>query len=586
MYAPSPTLPSPPPPLTARVVDLSPSSVDVQNYSTAFTFCDSDSPFSGEMSFGGLETTLPPAVVKTKFDFFGSGKSYVDWWFKVTTPQSAYPYLLKRGNQWSVYVVPTNADAAGATQVFLGSAAVTTFPPPLPGVSLASGWHHAALSFDASTGVLTEAQDGAVSTSLTIPVAYRPKYDATESLQMLFGNFVAEVRFASVRLVTGASTLPFAGQYAVPTGPSSVAQDGTTALLLRCLAGPSPPLPPPGPPPHPPPPTPPSPPSLLSQSYAPPPSPSPPSTSMGYASPPSSPTVAPPPQAPTSPPPQPAGQGQYYVVPNPPPPSPLPPPPPGPPLPPAPPGGYASPPPLPPPSPFPPLSPPLPTPPAAARTGPVCGTSTLSGSVNVTASGQTSLTDAQSADLKTAIVYVLNGNSNSGAFSVGCLEFTSGSSAAAVAQAARRSLAQQASGGVIASKFTAATQSASAVASATLKSAATLQSALGATVSTGLTIVGVSPTPTAAPPPGGPSPASGSPSGADAINLGAIVGGVVGGVAGGAAVAAAAWLCCARRKRADKCLSAAPRELRCVGSAASSPAPSRGEGVYRVAHGI
>ena len=111
-------------------------------------------------------------------------------------------------------------------------------------------WHHIAFSFRGSDKTLSVAMDGQVA---TFAFSTPPVFDSTLSTWFGFSQQDAGQLVTGLRVVQGAATLPYFSAYTVPTTPVGLFNSGTTVLLVRCLAVPSPP-PPPLPPISPPPP--------------------------------------------------------------------------------------------------------------------------------------------------------------------------------------------------------------------------------------------------------------------------------------------------------------------------------------------
>ena len=170
-----------------------------------------------------------------------------------------YPSIFARLADWSVY-----ADSGGTgplnqtsgftkVQVFTNDTAYlfqsngsTGFPQPAPAVAEDGAWHHWAMSYNASTSTLTQSLDGVVGRVLTLGGALQPFYDATSSVHIAYRDVItggANMLVSNMRLVTDATLLPYAVNYTVPTSPLGTFDNGTTALLLRCVAPPPPPSP-------------------------------------------------------------------------------------------------------------------------------------------------------------------------------------------------------------------------------------------------------------------------------------------------------------------------------------------------------
>ena len=210
-----------------------------------------------------VANACPGNRVPLQFDFFRFS-SFLELFVVLAGSPVNYPSLFVRLEDWSVYVNPAGTGPLDQTSGFTKIQISTNntaflflhngdagYPETAPAVVEDGTWHHWAMSYNASTNTLYQSLDGVVGRVLTLGGDLQPFYDATSSVRIAYGDFVTggATLVSNVRLVTNATRLPYAVNYTVPTSPLGPFENGTTSLLLRCVA---PPPPPPSPPPLPP----------------------------------------------------------------------------------------------------------------------------------------------------------------------------------------------------------------------------------------------------------------------------------------------------------------------------------------------
>ena len=211
------------------VRDTSPNPLTLSTYGSATS--NTNSPFGGsELSIENLTYYIPSTVSKTNFSFWGSN-CFIEFWMYLSGTNSGNPRIISRGSypneEYSVYM---NASSGG---YYLKFAYGTNFPFSfqfVPGT-----WNHYSFSYNYATQMLYGSINGTVySGGTTAGQSYNS--GSTVDLYPSGSGYVIDI--SNLRVVTGATTLPYISNFTVPTAPLSNYPTGTTALLLRVVVGP------------------------------------------------------------------------------------------------------------------------------------------------------------------------------------------------------------------------------------------------------------------------------------------------------------------------------------------------------------
>ena len=209
------------------VSDGSPSPLTLSTYGSATS--NTNSPFGGtEGSIENLNYSIPSSVSKTNFSFWGSN-CFIEFWMYLSGTNSGNPRIIERGNypnsEYSVYM---NASSGGYYLKFSYGANFPFAFQFVPGT-----WNHFSFSYNYATQTSYGSINGSVASGgTTAGITYNP--GSSVRLYPSGGGYVIDI--SNLRVVTGATTLPYISNFTVPTAPLSVYPTGTTALLLRSVS--------------------------------------------------------------------------------------------------------------------------------------------------------------------------------------------------------------------------------------------------------------------------------------------------------------------------------------------------------------
>jgi hypothetical protein len=212
---------------TFTVRDQSQNPLTLSTYGSATS--NANSPFGGtEGSIENLNYGIPSSVSKTNFSFWSSN-CFIEFWMYLSGTNSGNPRIIERGNypnsEYSVYM---NASSGG---YYLKFSYGTNFPFAfqfVPGT-----WNHFSFSYNYATQTLYGSINGSViGGGTTAGITYNS--GSSVNLYPSGGGYVVDI--SNLRVVTGATTLPYISNFTVPTAPLSIYPTGTTALLLRSVS--------------------------------------------------------------------------------------------------------------------------------------------------------------------------------------------------------------------------------------------------------------------------------------------------------------------------------------------------------------
>jgi hypothetical protein len=209
------------------VSDQSPSPLTLSTYGSATS--NTNSPFGGtEGSIENLNYSIPSSVSKTNFSFWGSN-CFIEFWMYLSGTNSGNPRIIERGNYPnSEYSVFMNASSGGYYLKFSYGSNVPFAFQFVPGT-----WNHFSFSYNYATQTLYGSINGSVASGgTTAGITYSS--GSSVNLYPSGGGYVIDI--SNLRVVTGATTLPYISNFTVPTAPLSIYPTGTTALLLRSVS--------------------------------------------------------------------------------------------------------------------------------------------------------------------------------------------------------------------------------------------------------------------------------------------------------------------------------------------------------------
>jgi hypothetical protein len=213
------------------VRDTSPNPLTLSTYGSATS--NTNSPFGGsELSIENLTYYIPSTVSKTNFSFWGSN-SFIEFWMYLSGTNSGNPRIIERGNypasEYSVYM---NASSGGYYLKFsYGDTGGAVFPFQfqfVPGT-----WNHYSFSYNPTINTWYGSINGTVVSHT--PTLHLPSYNSGSTVALYPSGSGYVIDISNLRVVTGATTLPYISNFTVPTAPLSNYPTGTTALLLRAV---------------------------------------------------------------------------------------------------------------------------------------------------------------------------------------------------------------------------------------------------------------------------------------------------------------------------------------------------------------
>ena len=221
--------------------DMSPSPLPVATYA-GFT-ASTGSPFASTTTAEGsllCGTSGLPSITntpKTEFNFY-SQKSFVESWVYITPTLTSNPYIHVMGPS------PRGQFIAQTQFSIRASNRTVFFRYPLPNSSsrpsqdlnstelfTVSAWNHFSASWDSATRTLYISVNGKVN---SVTLSHDPgDFYQVGGYTWITGFQNEPLQVSNLRVVTGATTLPYTSDFAVPTAPVGVFSSGTTAILLR-----------------------------------------------------------------------------------------------------------------------------------------------------------------------------------------------------------------------------------------------------------------------------------------------------------------------------------------------------------------